>query len=200
MKSGKKIILKIIYMWFFTIILLALSLSADAFAVSLTAGVSEKQINSKQAIKMALSFWIFQAIMPIFWFLLASLFSSELLSYNYWIAFILLSYIWINMIKEGFVWWDESNKKWNIFALKSLITLWIATSIDALAVWVSLTATTQNIYIPALFIWIITFIVSYIWVEFWKKFSNTIWSKSEILGWLILIWIWINILINHFMN
>lgn len=101
------------------------------------------------------------------------------------------------MIYEGWKWADEEEEKKDVFSLKSLITLGIATSIDALAVGVSLTASTENIFYPALVIGIITFVASYIGLGFGKKFWHHIGSRSEIVGGLVLIGIGTNILIEH---
>ncbi len=84
-----------------TIFLLALSLSADAFAVAIATGISQQPVRTKQALSMAFSFGFFQAIMPIIGFLLASLFAKQIMSYDHWIAFILLAYIGGNMIYAG---------------------------------------------------------------------------------------------------
>lgn len=83
-----------------TILLLALSLSADAFAVAISAGISQKHIQMKQAISLAFCFGLFQAMMPIIGFYGASLFSDIIRDYDHWIALILLTYIGGNMIYE----------------------------------------------------------------------------------------------------
>jgi putative Mn2+ efflux pump MntP len=103
--------------------------------------------------------------MPILGFYLASFFTVIIMDYDHWIAFILLGYIGINMIQEGLSQSDEKMDK-NIFTFRSLLFLSIATSIDALAVGISLTASTDNIYFPALIIAIITGILSFIGVRF----------------------------------
>lgn len=187
-------------MFFITLFFLALSLSADAFAVALGAGISQKSIKMMQALKMAFSFWFFQALMPIIGFFLASIFSKYITSYDHWIAFILLGYIGWNMIYEWWKWEDEVITEKNIFGLKSLITLGIATSIDALAVGVSLTASTKDIFFPALMIGVITFFISYLGVEFGKKWGKHVGSRSEIIGGLILIGIGTKILIEHLIS
>jgi putative Mn2+ efflux pump MntP len=87
------------------------------------------------------------------------------MDYDHWIAFVLLGYIGINMIREGLSEEDDAIDK-NIFSLKSLLFLSIATSIDALAVGVSLTASTDNIYFPAMIIAITTGILAFIGVRF----------------------------------
>lgn len=175
---------------------LALSLAADAFAVALGIWMSRQKILMRQALMMAWCFGIFQAIMPILGYSLASLFSEIIRDYDHWIAFILLGYIWGNMIYSGLKKEEESLEK-DVFSLRSLLTLGIATSIDALAVWVSLTATEESIYFPALVIGIITFVASFIALESGKRLSDKLGSYAEVCGGAILIGIGINILIEH---
>lgn len=87
-------------MAFFTLLLLAFSLSADAFAVAVGTGISQRHIRSRDALQMAFSFGFFQAIMPIIGFAVASLFARQIMDYDHWIAFLLLGYIGANMIHE----------------------------------------------------------------------------------------------------
>lgn len=186
-------------MSFFTVLLLALSVSADAFAVAVGAGISQKKIYTRQSLSMAFSFGFFQAIMPVIGFFAASLFSKQIMDYDHWIAFILLGYIGINMIQEWWQWTDTDEKK-DIFSIRSLITLGIATSIDALAIGVSLTASTNTILVPAIIIGITTFILSFIGIEFGKKFGQHIGSRAEIIWGIILIGIGTNILMEHILR
>jgi putative Mn2+ efflux pump MntP len=180
------------------LILLSLSLAADAFAVAIWAGITEKKNTLKKALLMAISFGVFQAVMPIIGFMGASLFSEIIKNYDHWIAFVLLWYLGVNMIYSWIKWEEDIQEIKNIFSWKSIITLSFATSIDALAVWVSLTATEDNsILLTALSIWLITFLLSFIWVEFWKKFWNHIGKNAEIAWWIILIFIGTKILISH---
>ncbi len=180
-----------------TILFIALSLAADAFAVSVVAGISEKKIHIQNALKMAWIFGFFQAIMPVIGFTFASFFSSSIEHYDHWIAFILLSYIGANMSYEWWKWWGEEKIIENRFGYKSLIMLGIATSIDALAVGISLTATTDSIVIPAIIIGIVTFLLSFLGIEFWKKWWEKIGKYAEIIGGFILVTIGIKILIEH---
>ncbi|MBX9809231.1 manganese efflux pump MntP family protein [Candidatus Gracilibacteria bacterium] len=177
--------------------LLALSVSADAFAVAIGAGISHKYIKITQALGMAFSFGCFQAIMPIIGFQVTTLFPDVIKSYDHWIAFFLLGYIGWNMMAAGYISNKEEKVDKNIFGFKSLLILGIATSIDALAVGASLTASTDNIYIPASIIGLITFIATFIGVKFGSKFSEKIGSRSEIVGGFILIVIGTKILIDH---
>ncbi len=185
------------YMNFFEISLLALSLSADAFAVAVGTGVTRQRILLWQALAMAVCFWFFQAFMPIIGFSLASAFSTLIQSYDHWIAFLLLGYLGINMSYAGWKWDDDTEDKRDVFSFWTLITLAVATSIDALAVGVSLVATEKSIIFPACIIGLITFILSFVGVEFGKKFGSHIGSRAEIVGGLILIGIGTKILIEH---
>lgn len=180
-----------------TILLLSLSVSADAFAVAIWAWMSQKHIKLKDALSMGLSFGIFQAIMPIIGFMIALSFPDGIKDYDHWIAFLLLGYIGWNMMSA---WYSDSSEEKidkNIFWIKSLLILGFATSIDALAVWASLVASTNNIYFPALLIGITTFLMSFIGVRFGSRFSDKIGSRAEIIGWFILIIIGTKILIDH---
>ena len=187
-------------MSFVTLFLLSLSLSADAFAVAVGTGISQEKIQKKQAIFMAITFWGFQALMPIIGFYLASLFAHSIGNFDHWIAFILLGYIGGNMIREWLKNWDKDNIGKNIFSIRSLLVLGIATSIDALAVWISLIASTDSIFFPAILIGIVTFFMTYLGVNFGKKFAKHMWSRAEIIGWLVLIGIGTKILIEHLMS
>ena len=185
------------YMHFLQIFLLALSLSADAFAVAVWAWISQKHINIKNALMMSGCFWFFQAFMPIIGFIAASLLPKFIMDYNYLIAFVLLGYLGGAMAYTGWKWEDEDTIKKDIFSFSFLLVLGIATSIDALAVGVSLTATETSILFPALIIGIITFGISFIGVEFGKKFWTQIGSRAEIIWWLVLFGIGANILLEH---
>lgn len=183
---------------FLDIIFIAVGLSMDAFAVAITSWFVNKKLDLNQAFKIALYFWGFQAIMPIVWWLAWVSFKDYVSSFDHWIAFVLLSIIWWKMIIESFK-DEESSKKLDYTKHKVLLTLAIATSIDALAVWISLSFLNIPLFIPALIIWIITFIFSFVWVYLWKKFWHLFWNKIEIVWWIILIWIWVKILIEHTM-
>ena len=112
------------------IILIGIGLAMDAFAVSICKGLSMKKLEFKKAIIIALYFGIFQAVMPLLGFFLGRGFESFVVSVDHWIAFILLSFIGINMIKEAFKGEEEANDD---IGIKTMILLAIATSIDALA-------------------------------------------------------------------
>ncbi len=184
----------------FIIILIALSLSADAFAVAVGAGIVQKHLRQKDAWSMAISFGVFQALMPMIGFEAALFLPEAIKHYNFWIAFVILAYLGAKMAYEGWSGDDGGEKEKDIFGLQSLLILGIATSIDALAVGVSLTATTESILLPAVIIGIVTFILTYIGVYFGKSLGTHMGSRAEIIGGVVLIGIGCKILIEGILS
>jgi putative Mn2+ efflux pump MntP len=178
------------------ILLLAISLAMDAFAVSICKGLSMKKINWKKAIIIGLYFGIFQAIMPIIGYFLGTAFQGIVTNIDHWIAFILLSLIGGNMIREAFS-EDESKNCNDNVDFKTMIVLAIATSIDALAVGITFAFLDVNMPIATSIIGIITFAVSIIGVKIGNKFGSKYENKAEITGGIILILIGLKILLEH---
>ena len=177
------------------IVLIGFGLAMDAFAVSVCKGISVKNINCKKTIKIALYFSIFQAIMPLIGFLLGNSFSSIVERIDHWVAFILLSVIGLNMIKESFD--DEDEKNNDSIDFKTMFLLGLATSIDALAVGITFAFLKTNIFFAIIIIGIITFLLCIVGVKIGKKFGNKFKNKAEILGGVILILIGLKILLEH---
>lgn len=185
---------------YITLIILALALSADAFAVSITNGIYDQNVTLKDAIKTALVFGIFQALMPILGFVLGTTFSETVHRYQHWIALFLLSAIGINMLREAIH--DSKNTEkitsgTNLFMIKNLIVQGIATSIDALAAGVSLAVLDINIVNSALLIGLITFICCIFGVYIGKKFSSLLGFRARIVGGLVIIAIGLKIFIEN---
>lgn len=192
---------------FISIILIALGLTMDAFAVSLTLGLkTDKESEKKVALKAALYFGGFQALMPLIGWVLGVKFSSYIENFDHWIAFVLLFIIGAKMIKEGFehdevetVACDGDSSK-ECITNKKFIILAIATSIDALAVGVSFAFLKVEIISSVIIIGITTMILSFIAVLIGKKLGDLIKNKAEILGGIILIFIGFKILIEHLLS
>ncbi len=171
------------------IILLAVSLSMDAFAVALCKGLALKKIDLKSCAIVGLWFGAFQALMPMIGCFLGNTFADKITSIDHWIAFILLAIIGGNMIKESF---DKNEENVNSsLGAKTMLVMAIATSIDALAVGVSFAFTDFEpdwfVYIAFALIGIITFILSAIGVKVGNIFGTKYKSKAEFAGGLILI-------------
>lgn len=178
------------------IFLISIGLGMDAFAVSICKGLSIQKINCQKALIIALYFGIFQALMPMVGFLLAKNLSSELINLNYWIAFILLSVIGINMIIQSF---KNDEKENDDISFKTMFVLAIATSIDALAVGVSFAFLKMDITIAVICIGIITFILSLIGVKLGNVFGERYKQKAEITGGIILIFIAFKMILENYM-
>ena len=181
---------------FITLFLMAIGLSMDAFAVSITKGMTVHRIGAKRAAVIGLFFGAAQGIMPVIGYYLGSIFSNYITAFDHWIAFILLGLIGGKMIKEAFE-PEEIKKSHTDFCLKELFVLAIATSIDALAVGVSLAFIGDSILASASFIAITTFIISFIGVIIGKNFGALLKKQAEVFGGVILILIGIKILVEH---
>ena len=177
------------------IILISIGLGMDAFAVAVCKGLAMKHGNSKKGAIIAVYFGVFQSLMPLIGFLLGMRFEKAIQSIDHWIAFILLSVIGINMIKESVKRDDEKIN--DDVSFKTMIILAIATSIDALAVGVTFAFLQVKIFSSILTIGIITFFMSYIGVKIGNKFGDKLKNKSEIVGGIILIFMGIKILLDH---
>lgn len=179
-----------------TIILIAIGLSFDTFAVSVSTGLTISKISFGQAFRIAIILAFFQAIMPLAGWFLGSQVANLISNYDHWIAFGLLTILGIKMIYESFknnsVKTDSNN-----LTLPVLVGMAIATSIDALVVGVSFAFVKLNIYYTILIIGAITFLVAMIGMLLGKKVGVKFGTKMEIFGGLILIGIGIKILLSH---
>jgi len=179
------------------IILLGIGLSMDAFAVAIASGVTAKKMHLRHAMLIALFFGFFQALMPIIGWAGGFFARVYIESFDHWLAFLLLSFIGGKMIYEA-IWGDlsqeESSDPLNIYVL---FTLAIATSIDALAVGITLSFINVSIIRPALEIGIITFLISLAGAYIGGIFGHLFERKLEIVGGLVLIGIGVKILADH---
>lgn len=179
------------------LILLSVGLAMDAFAVSVCKGLNMRKMNYKNALILALFFGGFQALMPAIGYLLGKQFEKYITSIDHWIAFILLSIIGIQMIVESFKKDEEKEEDADKLNLKEYFMLAIATSIDALAVGISLAFLSVSLVKSVSFIGIITFVISFFGVFIGNKFGARFKSKAEFAGGAILILIALKILLGH---
>ena len=191
---------------FIALIFTAFALSMDAFAVSITKGMTIKNLKKSTALKMALAFGVFQGAMPLLGWALGISFESYIKSIDHWIAFILLGFIGFNMIKGFF----DDRKEENASELefsdttdvddlsnKEIIMLAVATSIDALAVGISFAFLNVSIIPAASIICIITFLVCVVGVFVGNKVGDIFNGYAELVGGVILILIGFNIFNEH---
>ena len=183
-------------MTFFELFLIGIGLSMDAFAVSICKGLSMQKIDKKYTLCIGLFFGGFQALMPLTGYLLGNQFSGYIERFDHWIAFVLLLYLGGKMIYDSTQEEDEDCKT-NPLCNKTLLGLSIATSIDALAIGISLAILKSDIIIQASLIGIITFLMSVSGVYFGSRFGRKVDLKLDLIGGLILIGIGAKILIEH---
>ncbi len=178
------------------LIIIAVGVSMDAFAVSICKGLSVRELRPRHAGMTALWFGGFQALMPLIGYYLGVGFADLVSSVDHWIAFILLGIIGGNMLKESF----EKDQDINVnpdFSFRTMLAMAVATSIDALAVGVSFAFLNVNIWSAILFIGITTAAFSAVGVYVGNVFGSRYKSKAEFAGGFILIVMGIRILIEH---
>lgn len=177
--------------------LIAVGLSMDAFAASLSKGLDMRKLNNKHAAVIALFFGGFQAFMPLIGWFLGKQFEQYITPIDHWIAFVLLAFIGGNMIVNVFKDEDGNAKHSDNLNIKEIFILAIATSIDALTVGITF-AFLQAAIVPAVsFIGIITFSLSFIGVQVGHRFGSKFGSKAELAGGIVLILIGLKILLEH---
>ena len=180
--------------------ILAVGLSMDAFAVSVCKGLSVRRAGVKECCIAGLYFGGFQALMPAIGYFLGVQFREYITSVDHWIAFLLLGIIGFNMIRESREKEEETEVcpgNENPFAVKEMLLLAVATSIDALASGIALAAVDGNIFIAVSFIGLITFALSAFGVRLGAIAGAKYRSKAELCGGIILIAIGLKILIEH---
>ena len=181
--------------------ILAVGLSMDAFTVSVCKGLCMKKATLKSQAICGAWFGGFQGLMPLIGFFLGTLFAESIQAFDHWVAFGLLALIGANMLKEAFS--EETVDSCDIdgeadLSFKSMFVMAVATSIDALAVGISLAmAGDVNIWIAVAFIGIITFILSAVGVKVGHMFGSRFEKKAQFCGGIILILLGFKILLEH---
>ena len=182
------------------LLLLAVGVSMDAFAVSICKGLAMKKATLKASMTCGLWFGGFQALMPLIGFFLGTLFAAAIEAVDHWVAFGLLGIIGFNMLKEAFEkeeceCCDNNDAD---LSVKTMFVMAVATSIDALAVGISLAmAGNVNIWIAITLIGITTFILSGVGVKVGSIFGAKFEKKAQLAGGIILICLGLKILLEH---
>lgn len=183
-------------MGFFELFLIAVGLSMDAFAVAICKGLSVRKLKLSHMLITGAYFGVFQAVMPLIGYYLGQTFESYITSFDHWIAFVLLSLIGANMIRESFS--KEEEEQNASFSFKTMLPLAVATSIDALAVGVTFGLMQGvNIFSAVGLIGVTTFVFSFVGVKIGNVFGSKYKSKAELAGGIILILMGIKILLEH---
>lgn len=180
----------------FELIIIAVGLAMDAFAVSVCKGLSTQKIQWKHFLIIGAWFGGFQGLMPAIGYLLGSTFEQYITNIDHWIAFVLLAAIGGNMLKEAFS--KEEECTGDSFAFKTMFVMAVATSIDALAVGITFALLPDvNIFVAVASIAVITFVISAIGLKIGNVFGAKYKAKAEIAGGVILILMGLKILLEH---
>lgn len=178
-----------------TLLSLAVAVSMDAFAVSICKGLALQKIKLKQYALVGLWFGGFQALMPVIGYFLGGKFMDKISSFDHWVAAGLLAIIGINMIREALS--KDEEKVDKSLDIKTMFMLAVATSIDALAVGISLSVFDINIWLSVLCIGVTTFMFSAAGLKIGSLFGTRHKSKAEFVGGAILIILGIKTILEH---
>ena len=181
------------------LLLLAVGLSMDAFAVSVCKGLALRRATFQAEFTCGVWFGGFQALMPLIGFFLGTLFATAIQAVDHWIAFGLLAIIGVNMLKEAMSMEEECDCGGNAdLSVKTMFVMAVATSIDALAVGISLAMVGNvNIFFAVTLIGICTCLLSMLGVKIGNVFGSRFENKAEIAGGVILILLGVKILLEH---
>ena len=177
------------------LLILAVGLAMDAFALAVCKGLSLRTLKLQQALLVGVWFGLFQALMPALGWLLGSAFSGLVQSVDHWMAFVLLSIIGGNMIREGLQGDDENCDPSLSFGVMLLLA--VATSIDALAVGITFAFLNVSILLAVALIGVVTFTISAVGVKMGNLFGARYKSMAEFFGGAVLILIGLKILLEH---
>jgi putative Mn2+ efflux pump MntP len=177
------------------IVLIAIGLSMDAFAVSITLGLSVERLRVKEIVMPGLYFGAFQALMPCIGYFTSLFFANKIQHIDHWIAFVFLGFIGGKMIKDGFS--KEVERKGNSFQCMKMLFLAIATSIDALAVGITFAFFKIDIIVAIIITGLTTFFVSMCGVRFGNILGIRFKTKAELIGGSVLVILGAKILMEH---
>lgn len=177
------------------LLLLAVALAMDSVAVSIAMGSKYKKLHLPKILFIAAVFGVFQGVMPLAGYFIGISFANYVQAYDHWIAFVLLVGLGSKMLYEAYQ--DEFDEEVTDLSTKTLITLAVATSIDAMAVGVTFAFLQNDIYTASAIIAVVTFVLCWVAVYIGKKLGSFLESKAEMLGGVILIALGCKILVEH---
>jgi len=178
-----------------SIILLGIGLAMDAFAVSICKGLAMRTPSIRSMVIIGIWFGGFQALMPIIGYFLGESFYDYIADFDHWVAFGLLVLIGLNMIREAMSGEEEDID--DDIGIRIMFLLAVATSIDAMAVGISMAMDGANIWVDASVIGVVTFLISVIGVKLGSVVGDRYSNKAKLAGGVILILIGVKILLEH---
>ena len=184
-------------MEFLSIFLIALGLAADCFVVALGGSISMRTLSFLQVFRVSLVFGIFQGLMPVLGWLAGQTVVGLIADYDHWLAFILLVLVGSRMIWESFRSKDGRSENADITKGFLLLTLSVATSIDALAVGLTFTFIKVNILVASSTIGVVAFVATVIGFLLGRKAGYLIGRRAEAIGGMVLIGIGVKIILEH---
>lgn len=184
-------------MGFLSIFLIALGLAADCFTVALSGSIAMRALSFLQVFRTALAFGIFQGLMPVLGWLAGQTVVELIADYDHWLAFILLAFVGGRMVWESFRSQGKYNKNTDITRGWLLITLSVATSIDALAVGLTFAFMKINIAVASSTIGVVAFVATVIALLLGRRVGSLIGKRVEVIGGMVLIGIGLKILLEH---
>ena len=183
-------------MGFLEVVLIAIGLSMDAFAVSITLGLSVRKLGMRELLIPGIYFGAFQALMPFIGYCTGIYFASKIENIDHWIAFLLLGFTGGKMIKESFFQGDEKRDK-RAFTFIKMLVLAVATSIDAFAIGITFAFFKVNIVRAIIITGLTTFFISMGGVKAGNIFGTKYKAQSEFIGGALLLLLGVKILIEH---
>lgn len=184
-------------MTFWPLLLIALGVSADAFAVALSKGLHMRRFNVRHALVIAGTFGIFQAVMPLIGWVLGTQFAPYITGIDHWVAFGLLALVGGKMLWEAFTDHPDKEQDFDRINVRQLLILALATSIDALAIGITLAFLPGSIIESVILIGVTTFVLAFLGVVIGRRVGQRFGKPAEIAGGVILILIGAKILFDH---
>jgi manganese efflux pump family protein len=183
-------------MSFFEVLLMAVGLAMDCFAVSLGIGTTGYANNPRSLFRLSYHFGLFQALMPVLGWVVGTQVSSLVSSFDHWIAFGLLAFVGVRMIRSGLDSEGESHTK-DPSRGGTLVMLSVATSIDAFAIGLTLAMLQVNILYPSAVIGLVTGVLSLIGLLLGNRLGLKFGKRMEVIGGVLLILIGFRVLLSH---
>ncbi|MCJ7732898.1 manganese efflux pump MntP family protein [Candidatus Bathyarchaeota archaeon] len=180
-----------------SLILLSTGLAMDAFSVAIVAGFGLEKVKLIDSLRVSLTFGIAHIIMPVLGWVLGSTVIDLIQRWDHWLAFILLAFIGVRMIREGLNKKSDEINSTDLLGLANLIMFTVSVSIDALAVGLSFSLQDLSIWIPSLYFCAGTFIFTFIGLNMGNKFGQRFGKNAQIVGGLVLTLIGLRIIITH---
>ncbi len=184
-------------MGFLSVFVIAIGLSADCFAVALSGSIAIKTLNFFKVFRTSLAFGLFQALLPVLGWLVGRTVVDLMAEYDHWVAFLLLVVVGGRMVWESFRLKSDHSEITDITKGFLLLTLSVATSIDALAVGLSFAFLEVNIVLASSTIGVVAFVVTAIGFLLGRKVGKLVGKRAEAVGGIILIGIGLRILLSH---